>query len=266
MGNELLIEITGNKIFRILLIMAVGYFLIKINSKLFTVMNKNNLIHIKFTKSVVNGVITVIAIYIIGITIPALNGFINTIIASTSLLVVVAGFAAQEALSNVLNGLMISIFKPFNIGDRVKLVNSDLAGYVEDITLRHTVIKTFTNSRVIVPNSVINKETIENSYYYETTTSMFVDVIIDYSSNLSKAKKIMKKAIESNNLVLREYNIDVQVRELGIHGVCLRAPVWTNDVDTNFRACSEVRETIKREFDKANIKFATSIVNTDKGE
>src|SRR5699024_2934568 len=129
--------------------LLIGYVLLRISKFIFKKLNKNKAIHIKFASNISSGIIIVYTLYQAGIKIDSLQTFITTVLASTSLLVVVAGFAAQEALSNVINGLFISMFKPFEIGDRIKLVSNNISGYVEDISLRHTIVRTFTNSRII---------------------------------------------------------------------------------------------------------------------
>lgn len=245
--------------------LLIGYVLLRISKFIFKKLNRNKAIHIKFASNISSGIIIVYTLYQAGIKIESLQTFITTVLASTSLLVVVAGFAAQEALSNVINGLFISMFKPFEIGDRIKLVSNNISGYVEDISLRHTIVRTFTNSRIIVPNSVMNKEMIENTYYKDSRASMWIDVSIGYDSDIKKAKEVMARVISSHPLFLDVRTkeeieagkpvVSVSVRELGASGIALRATVWTNNIDENFTACSDIRESIKEEFSLAGIEI-----------
>ena len=229
-------------IISVCIIIIFGWVLTRVVKLIFKKVNKNDVIHLRFARSIINGIITIYTLYQAGMQIGSLHGFITTVLASTSLLVVVAGFAAQEALSNVINGLFISIFRPFEIGDRVKLVSSNLSGYIEDISLRHTIIRTFTNSRA----------------------SMWLDVTIGYNSDIKLAKKIMADVIGSHELYLDirsdedkkiRDKVVVMVRELGASGISLRATVWTLNIDDNFKACSDIRERIKEEFDKNGIEI-----------
>lgn len=80
------------------------------------------------------------------------------------------------------------------------LINNDLTGFVEDITLRHTVIRTLTNSRIIIPNSEMSKEKIENADYGDSTASSFLDVSVAYESNLELAMEVMAKVIGEHPL------------------------------------------------------------------
>lgn len=209
------------------------------------------------------GVIVLYCIYKVGTKADPLSSFTSTIVKSSSLLVVVAGFAAQEALGNIINGLFISVFKPFEIGDKIKLTSANLSGYIEDITIRHTVIRTFSNSRVIIPNSVMNKEIIENSHFKDLVSGNPLDIIVSYESDTDKAIQIVKDIISEHPDVrdmrteeekeAGKEKVEVFVRDLTNQGVQLRVTVWTEDIDTNFKVCSDLRLAIKKEFEANGI-------------
>ncbi|MDZ7777461.1 MAG: mechanosensitive ion channel [Bacteroidales bacterium] len=71
-------------------------------------------------------------------------------------------------------------------------------GTVEDITLRHTVIRNFENRRIIVPNSVISSETIINSNIIEDKVCNFVEISISYDSDVDKAMALMQEEAMSH--------------------------------------------------------------------
>jgi len=127
--------------------------------------------------------------------IPAFSTVVAALIAGSGILALTIGLAAQESLGNAFNGLFLSVSKPFEVGDRVHLVNADITGFIEDISIRHTVIRTLNNSRIIVPNSAMNKELIENSNFCNPQAAAFIDVIITYDSDLNKACEIMAQVI-----------------------------------------------------------------------
>jgi small conductance mechanosensitive channel len=76
----------------------------------------------------------------------------NSLLAGAGLVTVALSFAAQNALSNIISGFFIVLFKPFGINDRLRFKET-VTGVVEDITLRHTIIRDGENKRVIIPNS-----------------------------------------------------------------------------------------------------------------
>ena len=243
-------------IIKIGLICLITFLIMKFINKVFKNPDK---IYLKFIKSFLHVLIAIIAIICILNNFEGFQTFSATILTSSSLLVVVLGFAFQTSLSDFIAGIFISFFKPFDINDRITLKSTGISGTIEDITIRHTVIKTFTNSRLIVPNSIMNKEIIENSHMVDTRSANFMDVLVDYKVDINLAKDIIKKCIENHPETIdfegkqtKDYTY-IFTREFGQNGIWLRANVWTKTVDTNFKTCSEIRDDILKEFHKNNI-------------
>lgn len=221
-----------------------------------------------YTKFIYNIVVAVVylagLLFIIG-QIPQLNKVTQTILAGSGIVALAISLSAQESLNNIISGMFITLFKPFEVGDRVTLVNSKITGTIEDITLRHTVIKTFINSRIVVPNSTINKEIIENSNLIDSKASSFVDISVAYESDIDKAMAIMADIIGKHPLYIdvrteeekenHQPLVKVYVRELGESAIILRANMWTQTVGENFEACSDVRLLIKKAFDSDGIEI-----------
>ncbi|MCL2372139.1 MAG: mechanosensitive ion channel family protein [Defluviitaleaceae bacterium] len=226
-----------------------------------------NTVHHIFVKNLLR-----VAIWTIGLLV-ALTRFsqfddaLMAVVAGSGILAIMIGLAAQESLGNAFNGIFLSISKPFEVGDRIHLVNADITGFIEDISIRHTVVRTFTNSRIIVPNSVINKELIENSNFCNPQASSFIDVTVTYGSDLERAMAIMAEVIGNHpdfidtrapEIAKIAPKVPVFVRNLGLFGVELRASMWTATVTNNFAASSSVRMAIFYQFSEEGIKFASS--------
>ena len=101
-------------------------------------------------------------------------------------------FASQAAFSNIVSGIFIVIFKPFRVSDIVRISNL-YSGTIEDITLRHTVIRDFENKRLIIPNSVISTETIHNFNIVDEKICNFIIIGISYDSDVDLAMEIMRE-------------------------------------------------------------------------
>jgi len=187
---------------------------------------------------------------------PSFNHGVTTLLTGSGIAALIIGLAAQETLGNAINGMSISFAKPFEVGDRIVIVGRGISGYVENITLRHTIIRTYNNSRYIIPNSVISQEVVENSDFLESKSSGYVDVTISYDSDMDHAILIIENAIKDHPDYTGDEHPKVYIRNLGIHGVELRASVWTKDINANFNVCSDIRLKLKSEFDKAGIAFA----------
>ncbi len=224
-----------------------------------------NAIHLKFMRSMLEGITWVVGIFLITAQIPGMSRITQALLAGSGIVALVLSLAAQESFSNLISGMLISMCRPFNVGDRIHLINSDITGWVEDITLRHTVIRTFTNSRIIIPNSEIGKEKIENSDFLETKASSFIDVTVSYECDLDEAMEVMAGVIGSHpafldlrteeEIAAGKPKVKVYVRELGDSGIGLRASLWTQTVNENFDACSDVRYGIKKAFAKKGIEI-----------
>lgn len=258
-----------------IIILCSALFLSKIVDVVFNrTLKKKKQIHIKFFKNIIQILIIFFGLYTIGMQFDKFQSFSNTILASSSLLVVVLGFAFQKSLEDFIAGILISLFKPFNIDDRVTLMGEKISGYIEDITIRHTVIRTFNNSRLIVPNSTMNKEILENNKIINPQSIGFMDALITYESDVSLAKEVMAKVICSHPNVVDtrtpeekekgEPQVRIFVRELGENGIALRGNVVTENIDLNFKTCSDIREALLKEFAKNNIEFAYPHVTISK--
>ena len=226
-------------------------------------------VHNKFIKNMLSAVIWLTGIILALNWLPQFTTVITTLVAGSGLVILVIGLAAQESLGNTFSGLFISMFKPFEVGDRVNLTSVDITGFIEDITLRHTVIRTFTNSRIIVPNSIMNKELIENANFCNPRAANFIDVTITYDSDVATACEIIAQVIGNHpdfadNRTPEQQQTDpkvpVFVRSLGLYGVELRASMWTETIANNLAACSDVRKGLLQEFERANIRIASAKV------
>lgn len=251
----------------------IGTFIsINILNILFKIILKSDTkLHIRFLNSILKVVIIVYSVIAIAENINMFKELFHKLLTSGGLIAIILAFAAQEALSNVLNGTMISIFQPFKTGDRIKILNSELAGIIEDITLRHTIIRTFNNNRIIIPNSIMNKEKIENSHFKDERSGQFIDIPVEYTTDLDNAINIITKIVEQHPLCIDirteediENNIplvDVAVRDISINGIWLRTSIWTNNINDGFKACSDIRCQIINEFKDNNIEIYRSAIN-----
>ena len=208
-------------------------------------------------------------IYLIGIgwalfTLPTFKAIASSMLTGAGILALVAGFASQHALSNVMSGIFVIIFKPFRVGDRLKIKDT-LNGFVEDITLRHTVIRDLENKRIIIPNTVISNEIIVNSDYVDEKICKIMDFSISYESDLKLAKKIIAEETENHSFFIDIRNeaeikdntpkVIVRVISLGESSVNLRTWAWAQNNATGFVLACDLLESIKLRFDAEGIEI-----------
>lgn len=274
-AKSFLQAITSDNLYYGLFLLAALIVALKLVDLMFKPLKKKGSLYVTFSQ----GCIKAFLIITIGMKIcslsETLSGFTSQILMSSSLIVVVLGFVFQEGLTNIVHGFILSIFKPFQIGDRVR-VNIDgevITGYIQSIDLRSTIIQNVMNSsHVIVPNSKMDMCVIDNSYFdTKSVSSNFLDFTITYASNLEKAMSVASQEIMAHpyvKAVYEEKNITnppaVLVRELGELGVCLRASVITRTVEENFAACSDVRRAMIHRFqEEEDLEFAVSLIKRD---
>ncbi len=227
----------------------------------FSVINKSHKkIYLMFLSTVFQTILTIGFLFKILYQFDAFKSLAKTILLSSSLLIAVVGFAFQRSLEDIIAGFMISFYRPFEIGDRINITEKNISGYIENITIRHTIIKTFMNSRLIIPNSVMNREILENANMTNPMSSGFVDFSVDRYTDIALAEKIIKSAIinekESINFdgINEKPSPSIYVNSVTDNAINLRASVWTKSIEENFTACSNIRKTVLKEFQKNNIE------------
>jgi len=213
--------------------------------------------------------VAIVGVYFVGallaiLAFPSLRGVAQTALGGAGVIAVIAGVASQEALANLVGGVFIISFKPFKIGDIIK-VDESMVGTVTDITLRHTVIRNYENKMIVIPNSVINKEKLINYDLGERMCCQWIEIGISYDSDIDKAKHIMREECEDHPLLLDhrseldKYNNvrKVVIRVIGLNdsAVTLRAWAWASNFGEAFEMKCDLYESIKKRFDKEGVEI-----------
>jgi small conductance mechanosensitive channel len=218
-----------------------------------------------FLKNAVEFVVYIVALLVIFNSIDSLRDYGKALFAGAGVLAAIVGFASQSAFSNIVSGVFIVIFRPFSVGDRIR-VGTLYTGDVEDITLRHTVIKDFENRRIVIPNSVVNNETIINSSLAEEDLCMFIEVAVTFNSNVDQAMRIIQEEASKHpdcrdnrtpeDIENGEPMVVVRLISFTETGMQLRAYAWAKDPTAGFVLKCDLLRNIKRRFDDAGIQLA----------
>lgn len=208
---------------------------------------------------------------------PSFRGIAQTALGGAGVLAIIAGVASQEALSNLVGGIFIISFKPFKIGDTVK-VTDDMVGTVTDITLRHTVIRNFENKMIVIPNAIINKEKLINYNLGELKCCELLEIGISYDSDVTVAKKIMQEECTAHPLIYDNRSFDDKANNLPIvkvaltrfndSSVTIRAWAWAANFSNAFQLKCDVLESIKMRFEQEGIEipypYRTIVIKKEK--
>ena len=225
---------------------------------------KNDPTNYKFLKHVISAVIYLVGFGMAIYTVESLRTVASTMFAGAGIFALAIGLASQHALSNVVSGVFIVIFKPFRLNDRLK-IRDNISGIVEDITLRHTVIRDFENKRIIIPNTVISNEIITNSDFMDDKICRWVDVNISYDSDVKKAKAIIAEEVMKHPLHIDPRNdeqiasnepvVPVRILTLGEYAVSLRGWAWALNAPDAFVLGCDLLESIKERFETEGIEI-----------
>ncbi len=217
-----------------------------------------------FLKNSISLICYSIALFWIFSKIPYFKSLGNALFASAGVFAAVLGFAAQKAFANIVGGIFILIFKPFRIGDNIQ-VGTGFKGSVEEITLRHTVIKDLEFRRVIIPNSSMSEATIVNSTITDKKIRKHIELSISYESNLELAESIIRRELSQHPLALDhrtkeeiENNIPmIQIRLIrwAESSIVLRAYVWARNFDDSLEIKWDVLRSIKLAFDANGVEI-----------
>ena len=222
-----------------------------------------------FARKIISDIIYIVGISFALVQIPALKTVGHSLLAGAGILSLVAGLASQQALSNIMSGFLIVLFKPFKINDRITFNN--YTGTVEEINLRQVVLRDLENNRVIVPNSVISSQVIVNTNLNDTKVVKGVQIGIGYSSDIGKALKIMEEEI-SNHPFYLDLRTDedkkngvpiVTTRVVSLDDSSVGLKAWANAENNSngYILYCDVLRSIKERFDKEGIEIPYNYQN-----
>jgi small conductance mechanosensitive channel len=150
--------------------------------------------------------LVIASIYIAGLMlailqVPQLESLTTALVAGAGIAGIIIGLAAKDTLANLMAGISLAFFQPFRVGDYLDFRNE--YGMIEDLTLRHTVIKTWDNRRIIVPNSLIGAEPITNWSIKEPLVTWALDFKLSSASKIDEARRIMIEEANGHPHVLK---------------------------------------------------------------
>ncbi len=149
----------------------------------------------------------------------------SSLIAAVGAAGLAIGLALQGALANFAGGVLILLFRPFRVGDFISAQGAD--GTVKEISIFNTVLTTFGNQQVIIPNGKLSNDRITN-FTVEGTRRDNIKIGISYDSDIKKAKNLLLTLINSQENVLQEEGKtpSIFVDELGDSAVVLSLRYW----------------------------------------
>ena len=218
----------------------------------------------KFIANALRGIVYTVGMILAIREYPPLRSLAGSLLAGAGIFAVAIGFASQQAFSNIISGIFLIIFKPFRVNDRLR-IKEIYVGVVEDITMRHTVIRDIENRRIIIPNSVIATEVIVNSDYNDGKICKYIEFAVALNTDIDKAKYIIADEIERHPKYKDVRNeldktngkppVEVRLTRFTDFSMILRGAVWANSNAVAFEVYMDLLESIKKRFDTEGVEI-----------
>jgi len=147
------------------------------------------------------------------LVIPQVRAVAGGILASSAVIGLVVGFAAQRTLGNAIAGILIAFSQPVRLGDDVQI--DDVAGTVEEIGLTYTFIRSYDDTRFVIPNEKLASDTIRNFTIRSTETVAEITVQIPLEQDLDAALDALRLETDGDVFVsaLEEKSAVITLRE-----------------------------------------------------
>ncbi|TVP15710.1 mechanosensitive ion channel family protein [Shewanella sp. KCT] len=164
---------------------------------------------------------------------------------------VIIGFALQDTLSNFASGMMILIYRPYDVGDLINAAG--VTGKVSQMSLVSTTIKTLDNQRLIIPNNKIWGDTI-NNITVEHQRRVDMTFGIGYGDNIEKAEQVLRGIVDEHPKVLKQPEPTVKLHLLGESSVDFVVRPWVKPEDY-WDVYWDITRAVKMRFDQEDISI-----------
>ena len=208
-----------------------------------------------FIVQLIRAVIYVAAVLLYAHLIPELRGIGTALLAGASIASIVLGLAAQNTLSNLIAGMTLLLYRPFQVGDRVQVTAPTglETGLVEIITLGYTILRTGDNRRIVVPNSLMANQVTVNLTSMDRRIMVSVPIRIAYAADLEKAREILVQLAKQHPNVKEVVGCPLTM--LGDSSVTLTLQAWCADAGVIKQVEFDLIEQAKKSFQDQGIEI-----------
>jgi small conductance mechanosensitive channel len=203
-------------------------------------------------KSFLGSLITaVLYVMLVIITISTIGVQTSSLVAVLGAAGLAIGLALQGSLSNFAGGVLIIIFRPFNVGDFIEM--GSMSGTVKEIQIFQTFLDTPDNKRVVIPNGQLSNNSLIN---YTRTPTRRIDMkfSVGYNSDIKLVRNLIEEIINKNGFVLKDHEILVRLETLADSSMIFVVKVWALN-ENYWNVYYDITENIKNNFDKNGIEI-----------
>lgn len=194
--------------------------------------------------------------------IPALHNLGTALLAGASVVSIVVGLAAQNTLGNLVAGFALLLYRPFRVGDQLQVTapTGVESGTVESLSLGYTIMRTYDNRRIVLPNSGIANQVTVNLSSIDPKIMVIVPVGIAYGADIDRAREVLLGLARAHSEAMEP--VSCLVVNLGAYSVDLSLRAWCADAAVAARIKAELLEAAAKALPQADIEipFPTSTV------
>lgn len=174
---------------------------------------------------------------------------ITSILALISALAFAVGLALQGSLGHFASGILLLVLKPYKVGEEVKI--GDEEGFVAEIQVFNTVLRTRDNRMITIPNGVVTSGNIIN-YTSEGERRVDMMFIVDEPNAVSKVKQVLQEAVATCPLVSKDKPVDIFLLDFNCDELRFVVRPWCKSQDY-WTVWGAIQEAVKDGFDKADL-------------
>ncbi len=221
--------------------------------------------YVNFIKNVSTAAVYFVGFGVVIYSIPELRALWVSLLASAGILAAILGFASQQAFSNIISGVFLVIFKPIRVDDTIE-IDQKYIGVVEDVTIRHVILRNTRNQRIVIPNSVLSSATIINYNLKDNPICSHVEFTFPPQVDFRRVISTLRHLGEAHPLC-RDYRtpqqkaaeapiVEVRVIQVLPSGVLVRAYVWSDTPGEAFNCRCDLYRDALLAFQAAGIEVA----------
>lgn len=196
------------------------------------------------TRQIINIIGLVVALSVLGIE-------VGPFVAAIGAVGFIVGFALQGTLANFAAGIMILVYRPYDVGEVVTVAGK--TGKVDAMSLVSTTLRLFDNQVVIIPNGSIWGDVIQNATT-EDTRRVDMKFGCGYDDDLKKVQSVLEDIINNHDKVLKDPAPVVKLHELGDSSVNFVVRPWSKTADY-WDVFWDVTRTVKERFDAEGLSI-----------
>lgn len=180
---------------------------------------------------------------------------VGPLLASLGIAGLAVAFALQNTLGNIFGGISLIVDRSITVNDFIKL-DDNTQGFVLDIGLRSTKIRSIDGDLIIMPNGKLADSKIYNYHKPMPTTRVTVDFAVEYGSDAEKVKKIVLNELNSIKAALKEPAPQVIFDQLGESAMNFKALFWVSSIEQKAVAKEAATTAVYNALNKNKIKIA----------